>query len=368
MVSIKRYCVLIIVIALFILVLMPSIAYGEPSINAEAAILIDGINGQILWQKNAFTPLPPASTGKILTAITALDLLGGDTICQISSRADAVGESTIGLNSGEEWTLDDLLQGALIRSGNDACYAIGENIAGSEGLYVEWLNLKAHVLGAYQSTIKNTNGLPLEGHLMSAYDLSIFARYAMSNQRFREIVSTKYVTIGDDGHTRELKSTNKLLWQREDIIGIKTGTTDDAGACLVTASNKNGLLLIAVVLHSPNRYTESLELLDYGAVTYQNIEITGKDVLTGYLPVENGKKQILPFITTNDGYFLYPKSSEGLHLSWQLPDYVTAPVKKDQPVGKVLLEDNEGNLWGKIDLKAAIDIEKKSVGIFSIFN
>ena len=272
------------------------------------------------------------------------------------------------MHCGEEWTLDDLLQGALIRSGNDACYAIGENVAGSEGLYVEWLNLKAHVLGAYQSTIKNTNGLPLEGHLMSAYDLSLFARYAMNNQRFREIVSTKYVTIGDDGQTRDLKSTNKLLWQREDIIGIKTGTTNDAGACLVTASNKNDMLLIAVVLHSPSRYTESLAIIDYGAETYQAVDITDKNVLTGYLPVRNGKKQLLPFEAINDGYFLYPKTSQGMHLSWQLPEYITAPVKKEQAIGKVLLQDNDGNTLGKIDLKASIDIQEKASGIFAIFN
>jgi D-alanyl-D-alanine carboxypeptidase (penicillin-binding protein 5/6) len=188
-------------------------------------------------------------------------------------------------------------------------------------------------LGAYQSTIKNTNGLPLEGHLMSAYDLGILARYAMKNRRFREIVSTKYVVIGDNGQTRELKNTNKLLWQREDIIGIKTGTTDDAGACLVAASNQNGLLLIAVVLHSPNRYRESLELLDYGASEYQSVYITDKEVLTGYLPVKNGKKQVVSFTAINDGFF-FVQISQRPPSFWQLPEYVSAPVKKGEPMVK----------------------------------
>lgn len=348
-----------IIIQIIIIVSMPAFAYGEPEVGAKAAILIDGVSGQVLWQKNAHQPLPPASTSKILTAITALDMALGDDICYISDKADAVGESTIGITSGERWSLDALLQGALIRSGNDACFAIAENLAGTEPAYVEWLNLKAKTLGAYETTVKNTNGLPYDGHLMSAYDLALFARYAMNNSRFREIVSTKYATISNGSEKRQLKSTNKLLWQRDDILGIKTGTTDDAGACLVAASNRNGLFLISVVLDSPSRYSESLRILDYGADNFCALTICGKKSLAGYLPVKDGSKKTLLFRAVNDGYFIYPKYARELHLKWEIEPVIEAPVMEGQAVGRVLFLDDKDNILGKIHLQAAYSIEKE---------
>ena len=144
----------------------------------------------------------------------------------VSAAAAAVEESSLYLRAGESLSLADLLKGALAHSGNDACYAIGEAIAGSEQLFVHWMNMKAAVLGAYSVNMENTNGLPALAHQMSAADLALLTSYAMMNDFFAETVSSKYVEIGEGSSYRYYKNTNKLLWQDEHIVGVKTGTTD----------------------------------------------------------------------------------------------------------------------------------------------
>lgn len=340
-----------------VLLLYSSSAFAEPQIRAKAAILIDAQSGQVLWEKNSSTPLPPASTGKIITAITAMDMAAGDTLCTISSTAANVGESSINLTPGMQYTLDDLLQGALVRSGNDACYAIGENIAGFEPLFVHWLNLKAATLGAWSANLLNTNGLPAKGHTISAHDLALAARYAMRNERFAEIVSLRYAKIGAGSTARSLKNTNKLLWQDESVKGIKTGTTDDAGACLVSYMEKNNLKLISVVFDSPDRYGESSRILGYGADSYLAGHLTPVGGISAYLPVHGGEQKILKLVAANDGYFLYPSSAKDqLHFSWELPQYAEAPIFSGAPLGKIKILGADDKVVAEVELLAANDV------------
>jgi len=341
------------------LLLPGSPAFAAPQIGAKAAILIDAQSGQVLWEKNSSSPLPPASTGKIITAITAMDMASGETICNISSGAANVGESSVHLTPGTQYTLDDLLQGALVRSGNDACYAIGENIAGSEPLFVHWLNLKAAVLGAWSANLLNTNGLPAEGHVISAHDLALAARYAMCNQRFSEIVSLRYAKIGAGSTARSLKNTNKLLWLDESVKGIKTGTTDDAGACLVAYMEKNNLKLISVVFDSPDRYGESSRILEYGAASYLAGQLMSVGGISAYIPVHGGEQKILKLVAANDGYFLYPSANKGqLSFSWELQKSVAAPVCFGAPLGKVKVFGPDNKILAEVELLAANDVPK----------
>ncbi|MEG1500571.1 MAG: D-alanyl-D-alanine carboxypeptidase [Clostridiales bacterium] len=285
-----RYFSCIMILTILIMVFCPLKAWAKPNIQAKAAVLIDGNSGRILWEKNAFQPLPPASTLKIITAITALDLGNIQENCLVGANAAQTGESSIHLREGEQLTLRELLFGALLRSGNDACVAVGENIAGSEGLFVEWLNLKAASLSAFSASLKNTNGLPATNNLISAYDLSLCARYGMANPLFREIVASKNASIGKASSFRNLKNTNKLLWQRDDIVGIKTGTTNEAGNCLVTACRNQDDLLICVVFHSPDRYGESLAILDYGKAQFKSWNLEDKEDIAAYLPLKKASR------------------------------------------------------------------------------
>ncbi|MDO4732020.1 MAG: D-alanyl-D-alanine carboxypeptidase [Bacillota bacterium] len=240
-----------------------------PRIAAAGAALIEAHSGKLLFSSEGEKPLPPASTSKILTALLALDLVEDlDRDYEISPAAAAVEESSIYLRAGERLSLRELLAGALVHSGNDACFAIGEAVAGSEALFVYWMNMKAAALGAYSGHFCNTNGLPAEGHLISPEDLARIAAVAMENQVFSSIVLEKGISLGEGDDYRFFTNTNKLLWQDPHILGIKTGTTDAAGPCLVAAYGDGAALFISVLLNSPDRYGESLSLLCYGAEKY----------------------------------------------------------------------------------------------------
>ncbi len=239
-----------------------------PQVTAKGAILLDEATGRVLWEKNGYQALPPASTTKILTALLCLDVCGDvsglEREVEVSSAAAAVGESSAGLISGERFRLGELLDAALLKSANDACFAIAEGVAGSEPYFVHLMNVKAASLGAFGAKIYNTNGLPDERHEMSCYDLALLARSAMQHGGFRERVGSVYGTMEGGSYNRALKNTNRLLSQNEYVTGIKTGTTNAAGACLVSSMERDGRSVIAVVLNSSDRYGDSLRLLDYG--------------------------------------------------------------------------------------------------------
>ncbi|MCL2677860.1 MAG: D-alanyl-D-alanine carboxypeptidase, partial [Clostridiales bacterium] len=283
----------------------------------------------------------------------------------ISPAAAAVGESSINLRAGEKLRLSELLSGALLPSGNDACHAIAEGVAGSESFFVYMLNLKAQALGAYGASIYNTNGLPHEKHLMSAYDLALISRYAMQNSVFASIVRTRYATIGQGVSTRSLQNTNKLLWLDPQVLGIKTGTTDAAGPCLVSAKSGNGMTFVAVVLNSGDRYGDSLELLNYGIENYRPLDIIAQGETLALLPVTGGQAEYAAVIAANDGYCLYPAAKkEKMRMVWHLPEEIGAPVQKGRAVGRITFEDDEGTVWGYVDLLAAQDVAKERGGLF----
>ena len=289
---------------------VPIIQHSEktaPIINATGAILLDAETGSVLYQKNGFQLLPPASTTKILTALLVLDMdiLAEETT--VSGFAAAVGESSANLQTGEIFTVESLLKGALVKSANDTCFALGEALAGSEPLFVHLMNIKAETIGAYDAVLANTNGLPAENHYLSAYDLALIARENLCNQLFREIVSSKYLKMTGGNYTRSFKNTNKLLWQNQYVIGIKTGTTDKAGQCLVSAMNRNGRTVIAVVLNSPDRFRESLRLLNYGIDNFQNLKYIDKDERAGFFPLKNSHNGSF-CLTESAGVITIPKN------------------------------------------------------------
>ncbi|MCR4440915.1 MAG: D-alanyl-D-alanine carboxypeptidase family protein [Peptococcaceae bacterium] len=256
---------------LVIIVLAGILYYSDstgavPVIQARSAVLMEKDSGKVLYKKNDEQRRPPASTTKILTAILAIECGKLDEVIEISENAAVTGEATIHLKRGDRLTLYNLLHGALLRSGNDACVAIAEAVAPSEEEFVGLMNLKALTLGACSTTFQNPNGLPGKDHLTTAYDLALIARYAMNNQTFAGIVKKKEYLLRWEGSTRtlHLKNTNRLLWSYPYATGVKTGTTDKAGQCLVASASRMGREVIAVLLHSPSRFLEAQRLLEYG--------------------------------------------------------------------------------------------------------
>lgn len=247
------------------------VAHCRPRVTAAAAVLVDAATGQVLYARNAYQPRPPASTTKIMTTLLALE--GGrlDQTVTVSPKAAAVGESSLHLAAGERLTLEQLVYGALLRSGNDACVAIAEHIAGSEVNFVRLMNIKAVELGARQTNFVNPHGLPAAGHRSSAYDLALLAGYALRNPVFAAIVATRGKAITMPQAEKYLNNTNRLLWSYPGADGVKTGTTSEAGLCLVASATREGRQLIAVVLNSTDRYGDSIALLDYGFGHFQHI-------------------------------------------------------------------------------------------------
>lgn len=261
----KKKLITIIALSLLMNVLPITTLAIEPTVSAKSAILIEAHSGQVLYNKNADELRPPASTTKIITAILAIECGELDEIIEVSSHAAKIGEASVYLTTGDRLQLISLLHGALMKSGNDACVAIAEAIAPSEEEFIGLMNLKAAAVGAQNSHFSNANGLPNKNHLTTAYDLAMIARYAINNPIFSEIVQKKYYTMFWEKPTRTLKikNTNKLLWLYPQATGIKTGTTKNAGQCLVASAIYNNKEVIAVVLNSADRFGDAQRLFDY---------------------------------------------------------------------------------------------------------
>ncbi|MFZ3171556.1 MAG: D-alanyl-D-alanine carboxypeptidase family protein [Carboxydocellales bacterium] len=245
-----------------------------PGIKANSYILMDGQSGNILAQRDALRKRAPASTTKIVTGIVALESENLYSQVKISSNAAETGEASINLDEGEVMTLEALLYGALLCSGNDACVAISEHIAGSVECFRILMNQKAFLVGVENSQFINPHGLPAKGHYSNAFDLAIMARYSLRNANFSKIVSTKFKVIENitPPRKRYLYNTNQLLWGTEGAGGVKTGTTIEAGPCLVAAVSKHNRMLITVVLKSNDRYGDTRRLLDYGFNKIDNLK------------------------------------------------------------------------------------------------
>lgn len=258
-----------------------------PTVTADAAVLMDSATGDILFNKQATKKRPPASTTKIMTAILGIELGRPDELVTVSQKAAAVGESTIHLDPGEKIPLYELITGALIKSGNDACVAIGEQIAGSEEQFVKMMNQKALSLGAKDTNFVNTNGLPNKNHYSTAYDLALMARYGLRIPAFSSITRQKETEIHfiEPDFFMDLKNTNKLLWNYPFADGVKTGTTNAAGKCLVASATKDGRQLIAVLLYAPNRFGDAQKLLEWGFAQTETVRIAKAGEVVAEFPI-----------------------------------------------------------------------------------
>ncbi len=261
-------------------------ALAEPEIGARAAIVVEYPSGRILYSRAMHDQLAPASTTKILTAILALEYGKLDEVFTVVDD-DLVGESSMGLTSGERQTLLDLIYGMMLPSGNDASMVVARGLAGKvapvEGSpddpiarFSTLMNTRVEQLGLRNSHFVNPHGLDMEGHYSSAYDLASLSWYAMHFPTFNEVA--KQVSYEAPGHY--MLNTNEMLTRYEGADGIKTGWTDEGGLCLVTSATRDGRRLISVVLNAPRWYVDSAALLDYGFAKLAAAPVdTGAEVL-----------------------------------------------------------------------------------------
>lgn len=247
------------VLLLLALLLGNTVTAEAVGTSAAAAILMDAESGEILYEHNADTPRLIASTTKILTAMTAIrhyDL--GETVT-VPREATLIEGSSMYLKAGEKLTVEQLLCGLLLASGNDAAEVLSLH-GGSREQFVAWMNELAQEIGMHDSCFENPSGLDGEKHLATARDMAKLAAYAMDDPTFARIASTWEMQAGE----RTLTNHNKLLRQVEGCIGLKTGYTKAAGRTLVTAAERDGIRLVAVTLHDGNDWADHAALYEYG--------------------------------------------------------------------------------------------------------
>lgn len=259
---------------------------NEGDLVGKAAILIDADSGKILFEKNARRQTYPASTTKIMTCLVALEnwvdldkmVTVGNEISEIPADS-----SKAGIRQGEEYPMIDLLYGLILKSGNDAAMTIAVNVAGSVSEFVKMMNDEAARLGCNDTHFLNPHGYHEEGHVTTAYDLSVIARYAMQNKTFREIAGTKNYTMSSQKKREKWRitttvsmfdSTSKYYYP--DLIGIKTGHHNKSGYCFVGAADKSGTEMISVVLKSKDNYywQDTIRLFNYGITCYETLTYT----------------------------------------------------------------------------------------------
>lgn len=248
----------------------------SPSVNSNNIIVLDRKTLLPLYEKNAYERTAMASTTKILTCIIALENSNKSDIVTVSKKASNISGSCLGLNSNTKITMNDLLYGLMLRSGNDCAIAIAEHISGSVEDFSNLMNQKAFELGLFNSSFVTPHGLDNENHYTTAYDLALLTNYALKNPDFKKIVSTKRATIFYNNSTTEISNTNELLGNLDGVYGVKTGFTFEAGRCLVSACKRDSLDIIVVVLGADTksvRTKDSKNLINYIFENYEYINV-----------------------------------------------------------------------------------------------
>lgn len=319
---------------------------AQPELQAEAAILMEAQSGQILYSKNAEQTMYPASITKILTGIIAIESGQLDDVVTVSQNAFDTGGTRVYLEVGEQKKLLDLVYGMLVNSGNDAAVAIAEHIGGTVEGFAKMMNEKARQLGAENSHFVNPSGMPDEEHVTTASDMARITRYAMHNETFREIVSTKeYAWEGDGWQPGSIVNHNRLLWDYEGATGVKNGYTDAAQLTLVGASEREGQQLIAVVLKVPgaakNVYRDITQLMDYGYEAFETHAVTIDPQLLKAVEIEG--VEVALHVEGEQRFVTLPKG-ESLHdveQKFSLDNSASLPIAKGEQLGhlRLLFED-----------------------------
>lgn len=320
--------------------------------SAKAMCVMEAGSKRVLYNKNENQELAMASTTKIMTAITAIENCADlDKVFEISPKAVGISGTSLYLRKGEKFCLRDLLYGLMLISGNDASVAIGEYVGGSTKNFVQMMNDMAKKIGANNTHFDNTHGLDSDNHYTTAYDLALITSYAMQNDIFKEIVSTQNKKIvNSDGKTRYLKNKNKLLTGLEGCCGVKTGFTNDAGRCLVTSCERDGMTIVCVVLNCGPMFEESKELIERTFSEYHLIDLTSGYAFNDVINVTEGRQQKVKIGTY--GKYLYPLKTEELSkvsYVYDIDEIIEAPVDKGSEVGEVkIFIDNDLHFSEKI--------------------
>ncbi|MDE6281865.1 MAG: D-alanyl-D-alanine carboxypeptidase [Oscillospiraceae bacterium] len=362
-------------LALTLLCLLSVPAYAAPAgVTAPSAVLMEKTTGTVLSEQDSKTQYEPASVTKIMTLLLVMEAidggsLGWDDMVTASAYACSMGGSQIWLKENEQLTVRDMVKAVTVVSANDCAVALAEHVAGSETAFVERMNQRAAELGMENTTFKNCTGLPAEGHLTCAYDIALMSRELILNHPSIREFTTIWMDTLRDG-TFQLSNTNKLIFYYEGATGLKTGFTDTALYCLSATAERDGMELIAVVMHAPtsnDRFESCKTLLNYGFANYA-ITPVYPDQAIPPVAVSLGTQDTVQPVTARECSILLEKSKTGaVTTQLELCENVEAPVEAGQKLGelKVLVDGEQVDV---IDLVAAQEVPRLSLGgIFKRF-
>lgn len=321
--------------------------------NAKSAILIERDTGEMLFDKNAHEKLPPASMTKIMTMLLIMEEIDKgnlklDEKIRISERASSMGGSQIFLEAGEEMTVDDLLKGIAVASGNDASVAMAERISGSEEAFVQKMNDKVAELGLENTHFNNSSGLPAENHYSTAYDMAVIAKELLKYESI-----TDYTSIYEDylrkGQKNEfwLVNTNKLVRFYPGVDGLKTGYTNEAKYCLTATAVKNDMRVIAVVMGAETikeRNASVSEMLDYAFNHFQTKKLYEKGETITTLNLLKAQNRTIQIVAPESISTIFPKgeSMENITSTIEIHDDIQLPLKKGDQTGTLIIKkDND---------------------------
>jgi len=334
------------------------------ALSARSAVVLDCASGRILFSQNGNEKRGMASTTKIMTAITALENTDLSKTVTISPTASGVEGSSMYLAKGEKLTLEELVYGLMLVSGNDAATAIAEAVSGSVEKFSGLMNEKASKIGAINTSFTNPHGLSDENHYTTALDLAKITAYALENPKFAEIVSTKIKKLpqSEGGIARTLVNHNKFLNMYEGCIGVKTGFTKATGRCLVTAVEKDGMKLVCVTLNAPDDWNDHKELYNKAFSEYLPYQIKSSGEKITDAKIKRGTADTVPLVASED-IFIPLKSGEEQLIKTEIRVFedLSAPVAKGDTLGSIDVS-LDGKLLAEFPLIAGQDIaEKKQI-------
>lgn len=348
----------VVAVSLIWVMLISAAAAAEPGVSAASAVAIEVDSGRVLYAKDAETKRGMASTTKIMTAIVALERGKSDDIVTVSAHAANVEGSSMYLKEGEKITLENLIYGLMLVSGNDAATAIAEHIAGSEKKFAALMNKKAKEIGARNTHFTNPHGLADDNHYTTAHDLAKIAAYGLKNSVFAEIVATKSKTIEREGIGKAyLTNHNKLLRMYEGCVGVKTGFTKATGRCLVSSTVRDGMQIVCVTLNAGDDWNDHMNISNFALENYKKTLYAREGTVAATLKVKKGHTKELGGLFEEDIRLLEEKEGEW-KLSCEVKKKITAPVEKGQVVGKVIAKSKAGEKL-TFNIVAEKDILKK---------
>ena len=331
--------------------------FSVPShaISARSAILLDVTTNRILFEKDIDQKSLIASTTKIMTALLICERCNVLDRMRIPKEAVGIEGSSVYLQEGEVLTIQELLYGMMLHSGNDAAVALAIYCGGTIEGFAQMMNDKAKTLGMVNTNFENPNGLDSSNHYSTAHDLAILAAYAMENPVFATIVSTRVVNTGN----RHLVNHNKLLWQLEGADGVKTGYTKAAGRILVSSAKRQGRRLVAVTISDPNDWVDHITLMESGYYKFSHREIVYEGQNLGSLEIAGGELGSVDLIAQEHFSYLL-EDGEQVSIVLPAPGFVYAPIAEGQSAGEANIFLNDRCI-GTIPLVYGQTVEQKTL-------